>query len=112
MPRTFPYQERSTVTLLKPITSPTTGPIQSLINNPSRLPYIVTSVDPPGDTISVTKYVPSVNPYRAQSEKQVGALQEEMRTTLEQVKDLEILFHNEILRQMKLTSYRSFILSN
>ena len=37
----------------------------------------------------VPSYVPSVNPSRAPSEKKFGALQEESRTTLEQVKSLE-----------------------
>ena len=31
-----------------------------------------TTVDPSGDPISVSSYVPSVNPYRAPSEQQVG----------------------------------------
>ena len=47
---------------------------------------MVPVVDPYGDTSSVPSYVPSVNPSRSPSEKQVGALQEERRTALEQVK--------------------------
>ena len=37
----------------------------------------------------VPSYVPSVNALRAPSEQQVWDIQEEMRTTLEQVKYLE-----------------------
>ena len=39
--------------------------------------------------IYITSYVPSVVPSRDPSEQQVGALREERRTTLEQVKSLE-----------------------
>ena len=46
---------------------------------------------------SLSSYVPSVNPSRAPSEQQVGALQEERRATLEQVKALEnIIVQREI----------------
>ena len=53
------------------------------------MPHVVPSVDPYSDHISVTSYVPSVNTSRAPSEQHVGAIQEEKRTTLEQVKGLE-----------------------
>ena len=39
--------------------------------------------------ISVPSYVPSVNPSIDQGEQYVGDLQEESRTTIEQVKALE-----------------------
>ena len=53
------------------------------------MPYVFNPFDTYVDTSSVTSHVPSVNPSRSQSEKQVGDLQEEMRKTLEQVKALE-----------------------
>ena len=50
---------------------------------------MITSVYPYGDPISVPSYLPILNPYRAPSEQQVEALQEERRKTIEQVKSLE-----------------------
>ena len=50
---------------------------------------MIPSVDPYGDPRYVPSYVPSVNPYRAPSEQHVGAIQEEKRKTIEQVKSLE-----------------------
>ena len=52
-------------------------------------PPVVPSVEPYGDPRYVPSYVPSVNPPRDTSEHQVGALQKENWTTLEQVKSLE-----------------------
>ena len=49
----------------------------------------VPSVYPSDNPSSVSSYVPSVNTYRAPSEQQIRAIQEERRTTLEQVKALE-----------------------
>ena len=49
----------------------------------------VPSVDISGGPSYVPSYVPSVNTYRAPSEQQIGALQEERWTTHEQVKALE-----------------------
>ena len=80
-----------------PIYLPTYVPIsirsidtcESPSNRPWRFPYIVITVYPSGDPRSVPSYVPGVNPYIAQSEQQVVALQEERRTTLEQVQSLE-----------------------
>ena len=46
---------------------------------------------------SIPSYLTSVNPYRAPSEKQVGALQEEIWTKIEQVKPWKILLRQEIL---------------
>ena len=53
--------------------------------------------DTSGDPSTVPSYVQSVNTYRAPSEQQVGDLQEEIRTTLEQVNTWKILLHQEIL---------------
>ena len=53
------------------------------------MPPVVISVHPYGDPISAPSYVTSVNSYRAPNEEHVGVLQEEMRTTLEEVKYLE-----------------------
>ena len=50
---------------------------------------MVPSVDSSGDPRSVLSYAPSVNPSRAPIEQQAGALQEEKRKILEQVKSLE-----------------------
>ena len=55
----------------------------------SRRKNVFPSVDPSGDPRSVPSYVSSLNPYIAPSEEQVGSLQEERRTKLEQVKALE-----------------------
>ena len=38
---------------------------------------------------SIPSYVTSVNPYRVPSKQQTGALQEERRTTIEQVRTME-----------------------
>ena len=56
------------------------------------------SVDPFVDTRSVQSYVSILNPYRATSEQQVEALQEEKRTTLEQVKALKKIIASEMTR--------------
>ena len=55
----------------------------------TRRQNVVLSVGPYGDPSSAPSYVPSVNPFISPSEHQVGSLQEEMQTILEQVKVLE-----------------------
>ena len=74
---------------LLPISSPHRGPIQSPRNKLMSLPPVVPSFDTFGDPISVTYYVPSVNPSRNIIEQQVEDLKEEILTTLEQIKALE-----------------------
>ena len=88
MPSTFPYQEPITVPLLKPSTSPTTDPSQSPSNKPSKLTSTIPSVNTSKDRSSVSSYLTGLNPFRAPSEQQFGALQEERRKTIEQVKSL------------------------
>ena len=56
---------------------------------------MVPSVDRSGDPRSVPPYVPTVNPSIALGEQQVRALQEEIRTTLEEVKALENIIASE-----------------
>ena len=68
--------------------TPSKYPIQSTSNKTSRFPPVVLSVDIYGDPSSAPSYVPSVSPSRAPSEQQVGALREERRNKLEQVKAL------------------------
>ena len=53
------------------------------------MPPIVLSVATSGDPVSEPSYVPSVNPSRSPSGKHVGALQEERRAELDQVKYLK-----------------------
>ena len=91
MPRTFPSQEPSTAPLLKPISSPTTDPSQSPNNKPSKSPSAIPSVDPSKHLSSAPSYLPSLNTPRAPSEQHVGYIQEERRTTLEQVKALDYI---------------------
>ena len=58
------------------------------MSNPNKQ-NVVPYVNPSNDRISITTYVPSVGPFIASSQKQLRALQEQSRTTLEQVKPLE-----------------------
>ena len=74
--------------------------------------HVVNSVDPSSDTISVPEYVPSVNPSRYSSEQQDGALQEEIRTKLEQIKSLENIIVSGEMKVYENAQYRSYILSN
>ena len=62
------------------------------------MPSSFPSVDTYGDPKSVPSYIPSVNPYRAPSEQQVGALQEERRTALGKFKALEIIIASEKIK--------------
>ena len=89
LPSTFLSENIISLPKFVPISISYIDSSQSPSNRPLRFPLVFISVYLSSDPTSVPSYVTSVNPSRAQSEQQVGALQEEMQTSLEQVKAIE-----------------------
>ena len=73
---TLPSENSTSLSIFVPSLSLSRDPSQSPSNKPSIMPSVVPSFDPSGDPSYVSSYVTSVNPYRAQSEQQVGAIEE------------------------------------
>ena len=71
----------------------------------SRRQNVVPSVDPR----SAPSYILGVNPYRAPSEQQFGSLQQERRTTLEQVKSLENIIASGDIKVYEATQLKELV---
>ena len=89
MPITFPSYNTISLSTFVPISSISRYPSQSPSNKHSRLPHVVPSVLPSGDTSYVISYSPNVNLSRFPSEQHIGDIQGKSQTTLKQFKDLE-----------------------
>ena len=98
MPITFSSENPRSLPTLVTISIPYIDPSQSPKIKTSRFPPVVLSVYPSSDTRSAPSYVPSVNPSRSPNKQHIGALQEEIQTTLEQVKALENIITSQEIK--------------
>ena len=110
MSSTFPSENVSSLPTFVPSSIPSRDPSQLPSNNKSRFPPVVPSVDTSVDPSYVPSYVPSLNTYRDPSEQQVEDLQEEIPTTLEQVKALEDIIASVEIKVDEAS--QEFLLSN